>query len=1005
MPNELEFTVALDRTQIATSERRLLALATIAPGDIGDTSVRQIEAWPLDLVVIIDCSPSMRRSGDGEPSRFDEAITTLWSVVDDLRDDDCCSVIGASSQAKVLLARLPGTQRGSLDRDALETNLRALADGPPDLAGALWLVNSLGRTPSRLCRLIILYGAAGVHEVAEQQCFQNAEFLRAQGVEIYALGYGDATWALLSVLAGPSGERAHSAPPAPALHAILQRARDTIFTEVRLEVAIPPEVRIICIYRLTPSIFYVPSDTFSLRPNLLSLHCGSIPYDTTSRWLIELEVDPSPLDKLINLGTFILSYRLPDGTVLRSTELLLQVARVEQILPHKATRLYTRLFEEAELNRFEGVLGKAQVQRSRTELAEILRQLVSLCESAGLIQKADLYWRALTTINRADLVGDLVKVTVGELALEVAESTTRWSEGLDGLLFGESSEQVLPTIIYRSTSPANETWAIQERRVDVVAPAMLPVGAPAHLILQVQLPGAMLLSWDNPLAQEPRRATESLSLAFPVDSDQGGLRPLVLRVVVEAHGGGATVSPWSQRLIVPPDHASPRLIFALTAREPGRVLIFVRLYDDASSEADPPPLASTCLELRAAEDHDVAPYAASMRLRLVASDDTSALRRASTPQPAGLTIALESGHGPDDYWARLTLHLPEEHDMRELARAEPVLLDLSGLSMLELDPEGYGLALKDALFASPRARRAWDETVLFAEGLQVPLRVRLALDEDGTLQSLRWETLADPRTGLPLAFDRRRLLSRYLVSTSLRRFVDRRRPRHPLRVTIAVANPTDVGEYGLSTINVAAEVDVVAETLAACALTVLGSYPSADSESGPPFTLAVPRATRAAIASCAEGAHILYLVCHGRIAPTAIGEEAQRPYLLLEREDGRAHWVEATAFAEDLLALVAPPPLVVLASCYSAGGESNLMAQALGPLLCRAGLPAVLGFQGLVSQETIRQLMPALLADVAEARQDERAIDAALAKVRVQLREGQWWQPVLWLRRDDGRAW
>lgn len=1005
MPNELEFTIALDRTQIATWERRLFALATIDPGNFGDAAATQSEPCPVDLVLVVDCSPAMSLPGVGEASRFDEAIRAIWSVVDALRDDDHCSVIGVGSQAKVLIARLSGAQRGSLDRGALETELRALADGPPDLAGALRLVNLLGHTHLRLCRLVILYGAAVVDEVAEQQCLKNAEFLRAQGIEIYALGYGDATWALLSGLAGPSGERAHSVPPAPALHAILLRARDTMFTEVRLELNIPSEVRINCIYRLTPSILYLPSNTFSLRPDLVSLHCGSIVDNTSSRWLIELEVDPGPLDNLINLGSFILSYRLPDGTVLRSTELLLQVARVEQTLPHKATQLYRRLFEEAELNRFEWVLGKAQARRSRTELAGILRQLVSLCENAGLTQKAELYWRTLMSLSETDLVVALGKTTVGELARKIAESTTRWSEGLDGLIMGEGYEQVTPTIIYRSASPANEAWAIQERRVDVVAPAKVPTGAPAHLILQVQLPGAALLGWDDLLGQEPRRATEAFSLAFPMDSEHGGLRTVVLRVVVEAHGGGATVSPPSQRLTVPPDRASPRLIFALTAGEPGRVLIFVRLYDDASSEADPPPLASTCLELRAAEECDAEPRATSMRLRLVASEDTGALQRASISQTAGLTITLESGHGPDLYSARLTLHLPEDHDMRELARAEPVLLDRSGLSMLELDPEGYGLALKDALFASARARQAWDETVLFAEGLQVPLRVRLALAEDGALQSLRWETLADPRTGLPMAFDRRRLLSRYLASTSLRRFVDRRGSRHPLRVTIAVANPTDVRDYRLSPINVAAEVDAIAETLAACSLTVLGNYPAAEGGPRLPFTLAVPRATRSTVVGCAEGAHILYLVCHGRMAPPANGEEAQRPYLLLEREDGRAHWVEATAFAEDLLALVAPPPLVVLASCYSAGGDTDSMAQAIGPLLCRAGLPAVLGFQGLVSQETIQQLMPALLANVVDTRQDERAIDAALAKVRIRLREGQWWQPVLWLRRDDGRAW
>jgi hypothetical protein len=139
----------------------------------------------------------------------------------------------------------------------------------------------------------------------------------------------------------------------------------------------------------------------------------------------------------------------------------------------------------------------------------------------------------------------------------------------------------------------------------------------------------------------------------------------------------------------------------------------------------------------------------------------------------------------------------------------------------------------------------------------------------------------------------------------------------------------------------------------------------------------------------------MLLICHG----TLIDGE---PYLWLEQEDGTADRVSGATLTQVIAELPARPLLAVLASCQSGGrGYSDTLA-ALGPHLARAGVAAVLAFQGDLTMGTARRLLPPLFSELRRDGCVDRALAAARGAIRQQ---SEWWLPVLWLRVRDGQIW
>jgi hypothetical protein len=338
------------------------------------------------------------------------------------------------------------------------------------------------------------------------------------------------------------------------------------------------------------------------------------------------------------------------------------------------------------------------------------------------------------------------------------------------------------------------------------------------------------------------------------------------------------------------------------------------------------------------------------------------------------------------YTLDMRLQTPDSAASTDLALQVPVQLDLPILLELSLDAERYGQRLGAMLFAVALARQAWERACAYADGKQLPLQVSLHLDAQAdALHSLRWETLIDPTSGLPMTRSERLIFSRWLSSDDLTPVPIPSTP--DLRALIVVAGPTDLSTYGLAPVDVAAEAARASQALAPIPTTLLASGATDPQQRASLSTIA---------AGLRDEPHILYLVCHGTVAQG-------RPYLWLERPDGSSDRVAGDALVAQIASLRQRPLLVVLASCRSAGSSHHAQAlAAIGPQLARAGIAAVVAMQGDVPMATVERLFPIFFR---ELRRDGQ-VDRALAAARAALRDDPyWWLPVLFLRVRNGRLW
>lgn len=338
---------------------------------------------------------------------------------------------------------------------------------------------------------------------------------------------------------------------------------------------------------------------------------------------------------------------------------------------------------------------------------------------------------------------------------------------------------------------------------------------------------------------------------------------------------------------------------------------------------------------------------------------------------------------------------PPDSDAEVLAETPGVArFDRAALLGLEHDPEAYGVALTRALFetpderfATPLVREYFVSARSIAEGQELPLRVRLMVGPSAPeLHALRWETLRDPERGTPLLLGSRVRFSRYLASGDWRPV--RLRPRASLRALAVIAAPSDIASYRLAEVNGSAELARVRDALA--------DIPVAALSGGGTATL---EGLVAALRDGLEGHEhfdILYLVAHGMLVD---GE----PWLLLEGPDGATARVPGAELARRVSELEAAPRLVFLASCESAGVTADgTPLGALGPLLARAGVPAVIAMQGTVRVDTASAFARSFFSQL----QRDGQIDAAVGVARGEVRDApDYWMPALFMRLRSGQIW
>ena len=300
------------------------------------------------------------------------------------------------------------------------------------------------------------------------------------------------------------------------------------------------------------------------------------------------------------------------------------------------------------------------------------------------------------------------------------------------------------------------------------------------------------------------------------------------------------------------------------------------------------------------------------------------------------------------------------------------------------DPEADGERLFAWLFADEPLKLAWAK----ASGVDTECRVRLRIDASAPeLHTLPWELLRQPASpgapALQLAADSKTPFSRYLALPAApgRAVVAER-----LKVLVAVADPENLlSDFGLVDIDRDQELAALREATTDLPVELVPL-------SGPCTLAALEAALR-------HDFHVLHFIGHG-VYDTGIGAA-----LYLANDDNRVQVVRAEELAAMLGRLAtkdSPLRLVFLASCQTATTSPADAFRGLAPQLIRAGLPAVLAMQDLVTIPTARrfaqvfyhQLLQHGLVDLAGNQARSTVLTAGLPGAAI---------PVLFMRVPDGK--
>jgi hypothetical protein len=313
-----------------------------------------------------------------------------------------------------------------------------------------------------------------------------------------------------------------------------------------------------------------------------------------------------------------------------------------------------------------------------------------------------------------------------------------------------------------------------------------------------------------------------------------------------------------------------------------------------------------------------------------------------------------------------------------------VHFDTAQLQGLLYDPEAYGKALSQSFFSDPSVYADFNQARSVSQAKGMPLRLRLLIDPSAPeLHNLRWETLRDPQDDSALFQSENILFSRYLYSMNWRPV--ELRARGELSALVAIANPSNLAEYNLASIDEAGELERARQALEGIAVSAL---PDAQGKARASLEKIFTRLKQ-------EDHDILYLVCHGAMVKRA-------PWLWLEDETGQVARVSGKEFIEQLKNLEKLPRLVVLASCESAGDGIGEALSALGPRLAGEGVSAVVAMLGKISIQTASRFMPVFFRELLR----DGVIDRAMAEGRNAVRDQpDAWMPSLFMRLKSGRIW
>ena len=300
------------------------------------------------------------------------------------------------------------------------------------------------------------------------------------------------------------------------------------------------------------------------------------------------------------------------------------------------------------------------------------------------------------------------------------------------------------------------------------------------------------------------------------------------------------------------------------------------------------------------------------------------------------------------------------------------------------NPERDGEQLYQMLLADSAIRDAWVES----RGRNANRRIRLRIDEDAPeLHTLPWEILREKTAGVitkTVAADSRTPFSRYLAGPWEPGQAVRARP---LKILVAVANPTGLERYKLQPVDVALEQNIIREALAGISPQALQiTYLDA------PVTLSRIEA------ELQKGYHILHMVGHG-----FFNKEKGTGFFYMADKENKVQPVNEDKFAEMMGRQVQIPQLVFLTSCQTAVRSAADAFRGFAPKLVMAGVPAVVAMQDLVGVAAAQVLEGAFYRRLMAHGRVDLACNEARAQVLSENLPAGWNVPVLFSRLPDGR--
>lgn len=305
-----------------------------------------------------------------------------------------------------------------------------------------------------------------------------------------------------------------------------------------------------------------------------------------------------------------------------------------------------------------------------------------------------------------------------------------------------------------------------------------------------------------------------------------------------------------------------------------------------------------------------------------------------------------------------------------------------------LDPEEYGSQLFDALLpAVSDLLTGYRDALAVArhEDKFLRLRLHLAATAPPALHALRWELLHDPKKSITFGSSREVVFSRYSAVPESPGGEVRGTPR----LLVALADPSDLGDFGLPAMDPAAARAALEEALAPLAGLMAWEFLE------PPVT-----AARLSDRLLGGGFHALHLQAHGLLRP-----EQGTACLVLETDDRQADFVDEESLAQ-IFEGARGLRLVTLVACHGGAPSGEEPLSGLGPGLVRRGVPAVVAMRQAVRFSTAADFCRHFYRNLARGGVVDKAVNEARHQLRLSLREdGEWAVPVLFMRLRDGRLW